>query len=71
MTFYQIIKSGKKLTVDTAGTPYTPTTFYLKDGKIIFSNKEIGEAEHPTFTARTFNAHIEQMLAEGFNIVTA
>ena len=70
MTFYQIIKAGKKLTVDTKGTGYTPTTFFYKDGKIWLKNRELGTFPHPTFNGQTFNNHIAEMLKEGLNIIT-
>ena len=69
MTFYQIIKAGKKIIIDTTGTNYTATTFFYKDKKIWFSNNEIGTAPHPTFTPAAFNKHIENMIKENFKIV--
>lgn len=69
MTFYQILKAGKKIIIDTTGTNYTPTTFFYKNNKIWFSNPELGTAPHPVFTPATFNKHIIQMIKENFNII--
>lgn len=69
MTFYQIIKAGKKIIIDTTGTNYTATTFFYKNNKIWFSNSELGAAPHPTFTPAVFNNHIEQMIKENFKII--
>lgn len=70
MTFYGIIKAGKRIIVDTTGTKYTSTAFYLKDNRIWLENDELGTFPHPTFTPKTFNEHITNMLVEGFNIIT-
>lgn len=69
MTFYQILKAGKRIVIDTNGTNYTPTTFFYKNNKIWFSNNEIGTAPHPTFTPGAFNNHINKMIQEHFNII--
>lgn len=70
MTFYEILEHGKMLTVDTTGTDYTPTDFYLKDGALWVRNKDLGNFPHPTFTKEDFNNHIMEMIKKGFNIIT-
>lgn len=69
MTFYQIIKAGKHIKIDTTGTNYTPSTFYLKDNKIWVDSPALGSFPHPNFTAASFNKHIKRMIIENFKIV--
>lgn len=70
--FYNLLKEGKKITVKDLNGVYTATTFFYEDvtGKVIYRNKELGEARHDAFSnyPHLFNNHILRMMLEKFYI---
>lgn len=70
--FYQLLKQGKKITVQDKNGEFYPTKFYIKDCKICYDNNAIGlDCINENMTARPnlFESHIATMLESGFQVV--
>jgi len=70
MTTYQAIKSGKYALVSAwaDNTIYSlPALFYFDGGEIHGENSEIGHV-HGWINGRQLNAHINNMIKEGFSV---
>jgi len=67
MTFYSMMLHGGVIEVDKTG--YCPTTFWCEKRKIFCNTAVLGErARRDDMSAKQFNEHIGNMIAEGFEV---
>lgn len=68
MTFYEILKSGKKITI--SGKTYDPATFDYHGGAVWVKSPGLGYFPHNQFTdtPAALDEHIKNMLADGLKI---
>lgn len=70
MTFYAILKAGRKIKIeDRRGTGYDPAEFWLDGGRVFCWGPEWGTMKRDDMSAAQLNAHIKRMIAEGFTII--
>lgn len=70
MTYYSMMKQGAKIRIEAGRNKgYAPSEFWTESGVIYCNTPILGSrARRDDLTAARINAHIANMMKEGFNV---
>ena len=66
MNYYNVLENGKEITINPKER-YFPATFWIEEGKLWVYNSALRIC-NSDLTEKTFNKHIQKLIAEGFTI---